>query len=70
MQTTIANLSGERLEQEIAAIYYRGAREAPGVQIREAGLLADLWAEFDYRLEEGLIDPDPLTGNEVDYDDV
>lgn len=58
MKQTIAGLSNERLESEIAAIYYRGQREAPGVPIQETGLLSELWAEFEERLKAGTISDD------------
>lgn len=72
MQTTIANLSNERLEQEIANVYYQAHQEDPKLRIyegTEGSLLFGLWQEFDRRFEEGLIDPDPLTGNERDEDE-
>lgn len=58
MKSTIAQFSGERLESEIAAIYWQAAKEAPGVMLKERGNLALLWQEFDERLEAGAINPD------------
>lgn len=58
MKTTIKGFSNERLEQEIANIYYAVAKEAPGVTLRETGNLGLLWQEFDERLEVGAINPD------------
>lgn len=58
MRDTISRLSSEMLEQQIAKVYWETHRDLPGVTIVETGLLADLWAEFDKRLEEGRIDPD------------
>lgn len=68
MKTTIKSLSSERLEQEIAKIYWLAATENPPIHPVETGLLAELWSEFDYRIGEGLIDQDPDTGSEPDYD--
>lgn len=72
MKTTIANLSNERLEQEIANVYYRAHWENPKLYMydgAEGSLLRQLWDEFDERFETGTIDRDPLTGNEVDDDE-
>lgn len=55
MKTTVKILSNERLESEISAVYYRFAKEAPGVTPREEGLLGLMWEEFDSRYQEGLI---------------
>lgn len=45
----IDNMSDERLDQEIEAVYLWWAHERPGVTPRETGYLGDLWAEFDKR---------------------
>lgn len=60
MKTTIANLSNERLEQEIANIYVTASREVPPVYVTEAegSLISMLWAEFEERLAEGTIPDD------------
>lgn len=58
MKTTIAGFSNERLESEISAIYWRAAKEAPGIRLRETGNLALLWEEFEERLAEGTIPDD------------
>lgn len=50
-----AGKSTEKLEDEIAAVYQEAHRVKPGVRVREAGILAVLWAEFDRRAEAGLI---------------
>lgn len=68
MNWTIERLSNERLEDSIARIYQEAHEEAPNVRVQETGVLAGLWAEFDYRLEQGLIEADPDTGNEAEYD--
>lgn len=58
MKTTISNFSNERLESEIANIYYAAAKEAPGVALRETGNLGLLWDEFDRRFDAREIDQD------------
>lgn len=72
MKTTIANLSNERLESEIANVYYRAFEENPCIRVveKEGSLLALLWDEFQHRFDYGLIERNPLTGDEVDHDDV
>lgn len=52
MDDVIAGRSTERIEDEIAAIYQEAHRVAPGTRVKEVGVLAALWAELDYRLEE------------------
>lgn len=37
-----------RLEDDIAYIYTWYANNAPGVQVRESGALAEKWAELDF----------------------
>lgn len=49
MQERIKQMSNEALEQEIAAIYWRGYQSVPKVYPMEKGVLALLWDEFDYR---------------------
>lgn len=58
MKETIKGLSHERLDQEIANLYWEGHRVTPGTQLQETGLLGDLWAEFDARVknEELILD--------------
>lgn len=58
MRTTIANLSNEALEQNIANIYWSAAKQAPGVALKESGNLGLLWEEFDYRYQEDTISDD------------
>lgn len=58
MKSTISKFSNERLESEIANLYFQAAKEAPGVTLQERGLLAGLWEEFDTRLAAGGISPD------------
>lgn len=58
MKTTLSNLSGERLEAEISALYYEGESRSPGVRLQETGLLGMLWQEFDERFAAGSIDRD------------
>lgn len=60
MKTTIANLSAERLEQEIANIYMTAAKENPPIQVQETegSLIEMLWGEFDYRYQEGTVSRD------------
>lgn len=60
MKTTIEGLSSERLEQEIANIYYTAHRDTPGKKVVEAegSLLNLLWNEFEERMEAGAITPD------------
>ena len=64
MRELIGNLSNERLEQEIGALYWRAFEDAPGVVLRETGVLGELWAEFDRRIEAGEIEREPWTGSE------
>lgn len=61
----------DNLEQEIANCYYRAhwASAAARVEETEGSRIAALWEEFDLRYEEGTIERDPDTGNEVDDDD-
>ena len=40
------------LHEEVAAIYRWFAKEAPGVQVREEGHLASLWALIDQLEDE------------------
>lgn len=68
MKETIQKLSNERLESEIANIYWSAHEVSPGKRLMETGLLADLWSEFDSRLALGAIDANPLTGMEPDRD--
>lgn len=68
MKETIQKLSNERLESEIANIYWEAHEVYPGKPVEETGLLADLWSEFDSRLALGTIDANPLTGRELDRD--
>lgn len=68
MKETIQKLSNERLESEIANIYWAAHEVSPGKRLQETGLLADLWNEFDVRLASGTIDANPLTGMEPDRD--
>ena len=72
MKTTIAKFSNERLEQEIANIYTTYHELYPGRTLEEESdsNLGMLWAEFDYRFREGLIDRNPVTGNEYDPEDM
>lgn len=42
----------QKLDEAIAAEYRRFAQVRPGVTLREAGRLGDLWREFDYWIEE------------------
>lgn len=60
MKTTIANLSAERLEAEISAVYFAAHQEAPGVTVNEEKhpYLRLLWDDFEQRLAEGTIDPE------------
>lgn len=46
----------EEVEDEISSIYHWFAQEAPGVVVREEGLLAELWAVADRLIREGEID--------------
>lgn len=48
-------LSNERLEDQIAQVYQEAHRGDSRVKLREKGLLAELWREFDRRAYEGLI---------------
>lgn len=68
MKETIQKLSNERLEQEIANLYWTAHELSPRTTLKETGLLADLWSEFDNRLAAGIIDANPLTGMEPDRD--
>lgn len=46
----IRNLSDEELDGEIAYIYRWFAKAAPGVTVKEHGVLKKLWREFDIRV--------------------
>lgn len=71
LKTTIAKLSNEKLEQEIANIYMTAHKEVPHVKMQESegSLLEKLWKEFDSRYEKNLIERNPISGDEVDDDD-
>lgn len=45
----------QEIEDEIAHVYRWFAAEAPGVRVQEHGRLAQLWREFEFRIdaEEG-----------------
>lgn len=58
MKWRIETLSNRRLESEIAAFYWEGSKMSPGVHLQETGVLGDLWAEFDRRVEEGTMTDD------------
>ena len=68
MRETIRGLSNERLESEIANVYWTAwemnPRKTP--QERKGSLLKMLWTEWDYRVRTGVIDLDDYwTGSEV-----
>lgn len=50
------NISNQNLEHQIAMVYVDAAKWYPGQKVEEAGILADMWAEFDKRSEAGTID--------------
>lgn len=50
------NISNQNLEHQIAMIYVDAARRYPGLKVKETGILADMWTEFDRRAEAGTID--------------
>lgn len=54
----IENKSVEKLEAEIAGFYWEAYQVDPFVRVQEAGVLADLWAEFDRRVRTGQIEID------------
>lgn len=56
MKTTIKQLTNERIDQEIANIYWSASKEQPGLRLKEKGLLALLWEEFDERASSGKLD--------------
>lgn len=51
-------MSLEEVENEISNVYHWFAQEAPGVVVREEGILAELWAVAD-----GLIAEEEDNGN-------
>ena len=66
----VRDLSNERLESEISNIYmiaYEAyGRQAVSVEAKEGSLLEALWAEYDARVADGLInDEDYWTGSEL-----
>lgn len=69
MKTTIKNLSSERLEAEISALYYEGESRSPGVRLQETGLLGMLWEEFDERFAAGKISSDTDWEPKEDWED-
>lgn len=58
MKWRIETLSNRRLESEIAAYYWAAHKTVPGVTPKEVGILGELWAEFDRRVEEGTMTDD------------
>ena len=52
----LEGLSLERLEAEISRFYWEAAALVPGVSVVESGLLAELWLEFDRRVEAGVVE--------------
>lgn len=52
----IANMSNSRLEQDISNVYWKMNKWYPGREVKETGLLALMWEEFDRRAEAGTID--------------
>lgn len=58
MKWKIEKMSNRRLEAEISNVYYLAAADAPGVTPNEVGILGELWAEFDRRVEEGTMTRD------------
>lgn len=62
MNDIIAKLSNERLEQEIAGIYYSYYRDGVPVPANTP-VLDMLWVEFDARFAAKKIDRNPETGH-------
>lgn len=58
MKDVISNLSNERLEQEIAAIYLTVHQDGKVVEETEGSFLNLYWNEFEERLAAGAINPD------------
>ena len=50
------NISNQNLEHQIAMVYVDAAKMYPGLRVKETGILAQMWAEFDLRAAEGTID--------------
>lgn len=55
MPEYITRLSNEKLEQEIAGVYWEAFKVHPEMRVRESGgsTIGLLWAEFDNRVVEG-----------------
>lgn len=58
MKWRIETLSNRRLESEIAAYYWAAHKIVPGITPKEVGILGEMWAEFDRRVEEGTMTDD------------
>lgn len=58
MKWRIQTFSNRMLEAEISGFYWYAHKNAPGVTPKEVGILGELWAEFDRRVEEGTMTDD------------
>lgn len=58
MKWRTETLSNRMLEAEISRYYWTAHLTVPGVTPKEVGILGDLWAEFDRRVEEGTMTDD------------
>lgn len=58
MKWRIETLSNRMLEAEISRYYWQAHQVLPGRTPPEVGILGDLWAEFDRRVEEGTMTDD------------
>ncbi len=65
--SSFSGLSNTQLELQISGLYWSAFQDRPGVRLREFGVLAELWAEFDARIVAGTIDVDGES--ELDYDE-
>lgn len=58
MKWRIETLSNRMLEAEISRYYWTAHLTTPRDTPKEVGILGDLWAEFDRRVEEGTMTDD------------
>ena len=58
MKWRIETMSNRMLEAEISRYYWSAYETVPGVTPKGVGILGDLWAEFDRRVEEGTMTDD------------